>query len=124
MLIMAVKRKWSSLKFSGGVLLRYPSMQVTNAMMNPAGVAIATDHIALIASKGISGGTSWASVAKAGYASATVNARIIITNVIFFCVVFHLPSAQVWGLVAVGRKEKGEVFGFQAFCLSILIPVS
>lgn len=85
------------------------------------GVAMAKAHIALIASMGISGGTSAASAAKAGHASE-VNARTMITNAIFFCV-FSPPFSSGLGLAAVGRKEKG-VFGFQAFRLEHFIPVS
>jgi hypothetical protein len=78
----------------------------------------------LIASMGISGGTSAASAARTGHASA-VNARIIITNVIFFCVFF--TSLHCSGLGPgcwLGRKEKGEVFRLPGLLLEHFIPVS
>jgi len=92
-------------------LLAYPARQVKKAMKKPTGVAIATDHIALIASTGISGGVS-ASAANAGYASATVNAISIITDASFLCV-FSPPSRLRFGAwLLVG--EKGERRSFPA----------
>ncbi len=84
-------------------------MQARKAIRNPMGVAMAVAHIALIASIGISGGTSWASAANAGYASATVNAISIITDASFLFVSFHLRSrlrCRAWSLVLGERRER------------------
>ena len=88
-------------------MLAYPARQVKKAMKKPTGVAIATDQIALIASMGISGGTSSASAANAGYVSATVNAISIITIASFLFVVFHLRLVLRLGSGCLWR-EKGE----------------
>jgi len=77
-------------------LLAYPARQVRKPIRNPMGVAIAKAHIALIASMGISGGTSWASAARTGHASATVSAKSIITYASFLCV-FSPPSRLRFG---------------------------
>ena len=87
-LIRVVKRKFSSLKFSGAVLLKYPARVVMRAIMMATGAALAAAQIPCAHSSGTSGGAS--SVAMTGKANASTRRAKVTAKNVFFVVSFHL----------------------------------
>ena len=87
-LIRVVKRKFSSLKFSGAVLLKYPARLVMRAIMMATGAALAAAQIPCAHSSGTSGGAS--SVAMTGKANASTRRAKVTAKNVFFVVSFHL----------------------------------
>jgi len=69
-LIRVVKRKFSSLKFSGAVLLKYPARLVMRAITMATGAALAAAQIPCTHSRGTSGGAS--STPMTGEANASI----------------------------------------------------
>ena len=90
-LIRVVNRKFSSLKVSGAVLLKYPARLVMRAMTMATGAALAALHIPCTHSRGTSGGAS--SVAITGAAKASTNsARVTAKNAFLMCVFTSVSS--------------------------------
>ena len=77
-LIRVVKRKFSSLKFSGAVLLKYPARLVMRAIMMATGAALAAAQIPCSHSRGTSGGAS--SAAMTGKANASTSSAGIVAK--------------------------------------------